>query len=196
VINWSPETNVSKKCINLNNVVSEIDGWSIVRQIALPEKIVKSLNLDEYINQVYSNKYTNVSLYIGYYYTSKKIGAAHSPLVCYPGQGWIVSKEEKRKIGVGDDSINLSSIIISKGNEKNLVLYWFQAFDKTFPGTFLQKIYAFFARFLYHREDNAFVRISIPIINRQSKGKALSTGQEFREAFYPRFLEYVIESRS
>ena len=84
-------------------------------------------------------------------------------------------------------------MLITQGQRKELILYWFQAFDKTSAGTLLQKIHTFWTSFRYHREDNAFVRVSIPIHN-QTKQEAFSTGIRFIEAFYPTFLEYIKES--
>ena len=81
-------------------------------------------------------------------------------------------------------------MIVSIGQRKELILYWFQAFNKTTPGTFLQKIYVLWAKYRYHREDNAFVRISIPMTG-QTKKEAFNTGVRFIESFYPAFLRYV-----
>ena len=68
------------------------------RYTPLGPKIVKALELDDYANQSYSDGKDTISLYIGYYFTAKKVGAAHDPLVCFPGQGWVVSDTQKDKI--------------------------------------------------------------------------------------------------
>ena len=82
------------------------------------------------------------------------------------------------------------SIIVTRGQTKELVLYWFQAFDKTSSDTFFQKVYALLAKILHGKQDNAFVRVSIPIYNQDTE-KAFVNGTNFIDVFYPVFLGYV-----
>ena len=81
-------------------------------------------------------------------------------------------------------------MVTNMGPRKELILYWYQAFDKPSSGTFLQKIYALWAKFLNRGEENAFVRISISM-ERQSIEEAFIAGVEFINAFYPHFLKYI-----
>lgn len=191
LISLQPSSKASKKQIPLRQVLSDIKGWN-VQVIPLDEKIVGILLLDDYINQKYSKDDKTVSLFIGYYFTADKLGAVHDPLACFPGQGWVISNSEKRTLRIDEDDLQFVSMIVTKGQEKELILYWFQAFDKTSTGTFLQKANALWSRMLYAKEDNSFVRISIPIKG-QSIEKAFKTGVEFIKAFFRLFLEYVKE---
>ena len=169
-----------------------IDTWVNQGNIPLSDSIVKALELDDYLYDYFSNETEIISLYIGYYMSQKKIGAAHSPLVCFAGQGWEMSDIKKSPLQIGKDKINLASMIISKGEEKQLVLYWFQAFDKTSQGTFLQKLNLLQSKFLYSREDNAFVRVMIPFGQNKSIQDANGVGIQFIEQFYPIFKKFVI----
>lgn len=178
------------KRTSLSQAFSDFQGWKGHGSSSFDQEVVKSLALDDYLNQSYSNGSEIVNLYIGYYLTLKKVGAAHSPLVCFPGQGWVVSDKTTKEIKTKDGNIDLAVMLVTRGQEKNLVLYWFQAFDKTCPGTFLQKIYTFWAKVMHCREDNAFVRVTVDM-NGRSMEEAYEKGQNFIKAFYPRFLEYV-----
>jgi EpsI family protein len=124
------------------------------------------------------------------YLTTKKVGAAHSTLVCFPAQGWVVSNTKEKPLTIGRHNLHLTSMVTNMGPRKELILYWYQAFDKPSSGTFLQKIYALWAKFLNRGEENAFVRISISM-ERRSIEEAFITGVEFINAFYPRFLKYL-----
>jgi EpsI family protein len=174
----------------LSQALLSIKGWSGSGPVALGPKIKNALELDDYANQSYSNGEATVSLFIGYYLTTKKVGAAHSPLVCFPGQGWVVSGKEEKSIAVSGRDIHFTLMTVERGQEKDLILYWFQAYDKTAPGTFLQKVYTLLAKWLHSREDNAFVRVSVPVRD-QGLNEALATAEAFIKAFYPVFLEYV-----
>ena len=185
-----PPSRAANKQVPLAQALADIKGWTVSGNAPLDQKILKALELDDYVNHSFTNGNDTISLYIGYYLTSKKVGAAHSPLVCFPGQGWVLSKAEKRSLIVQGNDVHLMSMVISKGQMKELVLYWFQAFDRSTPGTFLQKVYALLAKFFHAKEDNAFVRISMSL-----EGKSLDEAQEtmfaFIRDFYPVFLTYI-----
>lgn len=185
-----PSSKAVNKQVPLSQALANIKGWTMNGYTPLDPKIVKALELDDYVNNSYSNGNEVISLYIGYYLSTKKVGAAHSPLVCFPGQGWVFSNVEDKFLTIGERNLHFMSMVITKGQEKELVLYWYQAFDKTSSGTFSQKIYVLLAKFLHAREDNAFVRVSVPVHNRDVE-KAFSKGISFINSFYPTFLEYV-----
>lgn len=176
------------------NSLSNIKGWNTGEHIVLDSEIVKTLDLDDYANQYYFNTTGRVFLYVGYYFTTEKLGAPHSPLVCFHGAGWNISKKQKRSRDIGGHQLDFVSTIVTRGKERQLLLYWFQAFDKTFPGTFFQKLYAFWTKWLHQREDNAFVRVSLPV-QEAAPDAAMRTGMAFIEAFYPVFLEYTLSAQ-
>jgi hypothetical protein len=86
-------------------------------------------------------------------------------------------------------------MVASIGPRKELLIYWFQAYDRTSPGTFRQKFNTLLSKFHKGREDNAFVRITVPM-NEITVDEAYSTGKNFIEKFYPHFLKYVRENNN
>ena len=187
---WEPDVNIAKKERTLAESLEDIEGWENSGLIQIDQRIVDELKLDGYVNNFFSNSEGVVSLYIGYYLSSQKVSAAHSPLVCFPGQGWDLSDFEEKSVKVGDHTVNLMRIIAAAPERKELLIYWFQAYEKTSPGEFLQKINALLAKFIDGREDNAFVRVTVPMKN-MNVDQAYRIGVDFIKAFYPRFLEHV-----
>jgi len=187
---WEPEVNIAKKERTLAESLEDIEGWKNSGLIQIDQRIVDELKLDGYVNNFFSNSEGVVSLYIGYYLSSQKVSAAHSPLVCFPGQGWDLSDFEKKSVKVGNQTVNLMQIIATAPERKELLIYWFQAYEKTSPGEFLQKINTLLAKFTDGREDNAFVRVTVPMKN-MNVDQAYRIGVDFIKAFYPRFLEHV-----
>lgn len=185
-----PETKEIRPAQRLDSALKNIGEWQGNGFNHLNGNIVASLKLDDYLNKTYTSRYGQVSLYIGYYRSSEKVGAAHSPLVCFPGQGWILSDGVKKTVTVGNNKINLRQMVATIGPRKELVLYWFQAYEKTSPGTFLQKVYTLFARYAHGRADNAFVRITVPM-NNMDEDAAYAIGDKFIKSFYPRFFAYI-----
>ena len=109
------------------------------------------------------------------------------------GQGWVLLDIKKGELNLNPepgDAISYSTMIAQRSTEKQLIIYWFQSFDKTKSNTLSQKIASFLQRIYKNREDNAFVRVSIPL-KAQYKQEAFITGTNFIKAFYPVFLEYI-----
>jgi len=83
-------------------------------------------------------------------------------------------------------------MIAERGLYKELVIYWFQSYDKAISETFSQKLSALVSKISQGREDNAFVRTSMAL-----EGKSPEEGREvifdFIREFYPAFLKYVRE---
>jgi len=192
-IYWQPSSRVAKKDKSLSQALLDIEGWSSNGVIPLEKEIVKALELDEYANQNYSNGRERVFLYIGYYLSKKKLGAAHDPLVCFPGQGWVASEIKEGSLMMPaevNSSISYSTMIVERGLKKEFILYWYQSYDRTSGNTFYQKIISLRQRMFRQREDNAFVRISIPV-----EGRSIDESREiiikFIKSFYPVFLDYI-----
>lgn len=188
-----PESKASIKSSQLIDTLSGIKGWQNRGFIPFDNKIIETLKLDDYVNLRYSDSKDIVSLYVGYYLSTKKVGAAHDPTVCFPGQGWILSEKSTGTLELATDpgtAIAYSMMIAELEQQKELLVYWFQSYDQTMPGTFGQKLSLFWKKLLGQGEDNAFVRITVPIGD-QPIEEYRDTAFRFIQAFYPVFLEFV-----
>ena len=182
-----------EKNISLKQALADIHKWENNGFSPFDQKIVDALELDDYVNRSYTKGQDIVSLYIGYYHTTKKVGAAHDPLVCFPGQGWALTDKKSGELILNqetDNSLSYSSMIAQRGLQKELVIYWFQSYDRTNPDTLSQKISSLLGKILNNREDNAFVRITTPI-GEKSIYESQETIFKFIKDFYPVFLEYI-----
>ncbi|NOR52972.1 MAG: EpsI family protein [Candidatus Aminicenantes bacterium] len=180
----------------LSQYLGDVGGWSSFEHAVMSVNIQDSLTTDDSLFTTYRKGNREIDVYIGYYFTSDKIGKPHSPLVCFPGQGWKMSNEKKRTLILGEKDqvpLHVNSIIVQKEQNRQLILFWFQAYDRSCANTFSQKIVALWNRIRYGREDNAFVRVSIACDNKDVE-TSLSEVSEFLEVFYPAFLRYVKQS--
>lgn len=187
---WKPSSVTDIGQAPLEQALLKVDGWQNRGFSPFGQDIIDELELDDYANHLFTKGNQRVELYIGYYYSTKKIGAAHSPLVCFPGQGWVLSKKQVERISVQDHDIHLAKMIITRGNTKNLIIYWYQSLGLTAPGTFRQKINTLWGKYVKAGENNAFVRVSVPM-NNISVDEAYATGKDFIKSFYPEFYRQV-----
>ena len=192
---WGGESFTTHKSATLNHALADVKGWKSAGAIPLDPRIVAELELDDYLNQYLTNGKDSVTLYIGYYHTSKKVGAAHSPLVCFPGQGWQLQDFVRRSESIEGHTVNLMHIVAFTPQNKELLIFWFQAFDRTSPSEFTQKLNTLWSKFVNRRVDNAFVRVTVPM-GKRSAEEAYEIGLSFIKSFYPRFLTHVQENAS
>lgn len=177
----------------LVEALKEIPGWELNRLTPLDGKMVEALDLDDYINAAYSDGRRQVQLYVGYYQSAMKIGAAHDPLVCFPGQGWVVVSRESGQVTDGSGSrpaLSYANMLVQRGAERELVIYWFQTFDRTTTDTFTQKLHTLWHKIRHQRGDNAFVRVSVSVDDETHPTSTEAT-LSFVRSFYPVFVTYI-----
>jgi len=187
----------STKWPDLNKQLSNIPNWQRESAGRIDPMFVRSLKLDDFVNVGFKNDQSELFLYIGQYLSSKKVGAAHDPLVCFPGQGWKVGKRSSGEISVpvkkNDYTISYATMVAEKGDEKQLILYWFQAFESAYSNTFWQKIAVYWNTLAGQSQISAFVRVSMPLKN-QSSATAKNSLLKFVKDFYPLYLNYMQSS--
>jgi EpsI family protein len=174
----------------LESYFLQLQGYELVRQIPFSDDYIKMLKLDDYIFVDYKGLNGNVNLYIGYYYTADKAYAAHSPLICYPSQGWqIENQPRKESLRIDSHTINYEEIVTSLDDEKELVLYWYQAGLQTNTQVYMNKIDMGVNKLMNKGSQNGFVRVAVPI--QSSYEKAKKEAIKFTEVFYPQLLKYM-----
>ncbi len=185
----------SNKTLSLDQALKGGDGWKAGKHIPFDKSVVDALHLDDYLNKTFVRNGQRVSLYIGYYLTAGKVGAAHDPMVCFPGQGWTVSNRNKGEITLAADpeqKVSYSTMRVALGEGTNLILYWFQAYEIANADTLSQKLTSLSQKFTGAGEDNAFVRLTCDT-SKTSESECLENMLEFTKAFYPVFLDYIRE---
>ena len=186
-----PMGNIEEKSLALETEVLKLRDRYKITNNRLSPRVIEELKLDDYIFQTYTRNGGAVTLYVGYYFSGKKVGAAHDPQVCYPGQGWKLSNKEKGTYELKNgEKVDYSSIIAAQGGSKDLIFYWFQVNDKTADNTLFQKMILLQNKILQQGENNAFVRVSTSL-NEGSIHLAQKRILDFMEDFYPIFLEYI-----
>ena len=185
--------------VRLSSALTSFGDWQAIEDIQLDKRIRKELRLDDYLFRRFFDGQATLELYVGYYYSQTKVGAAHDPLVCFPGQGWILSNKKtiasKVLLPGGVDTATFATLQAERNGDKVLLLYWFQADMQATASTLMQKIHLLRAKILGQGQHNAFVRVSINV-----RDTTVAGGQEalnrFVSDFYPVFLAYLRQTTS
>ena len=176
----------------LKQFLGQIPGYKTIGDIELGDDAFNMLKLDDYLFTTYANADGQVTLYAGYYYTSNKAYAAHSPLICYPSHGWKVEgSPEARTLQVGIHQIIYEEIVTSYGEQRELVIYWYQARDRTNLRVYRNKIDMGYNKLFHNDPKHGFVRVSVPFTASASYEVTKKRATDFIEAFYPKLIQII-----
>ena len=190
----SSDSSYSAKEIELQQVFGPVAGYRMIGSQKLEDPIVSFLELDDYVMTTYRKSELPITLYIGYYYSLDKVSAAHSPLACFPGQGWTIDVPETRRLTVGSHTIHYAEMTARLEGHQELILYWYQADDATDPEVYRNKINAVLNKLSGGSQEHAFVRVSVPFGQGISKEQARQEALGFIATFYPSFLSFINNS--
>lgn len=130
------------------------------------EKIyVDALKFDDYLLADFRQDGQSgpVNFYVAYYGSQRKGQSVHSPRSCIPGGGWRIADHsvvDLSQAGAGGRGLAVNRVLIEKGEEKQLVYYWFQQRGRIITNEYLVKWYLFWDSLTRNRSDGALVRIT------------------------------------
>ncbi len=141
------------------------------------------------------NNGTPVNLFLSYYPSQSKGVSPHSPEVCMPGNGWIMSSPTVMHLAMPDGhTLSLLRATISRSNEQQLMYYWFDERGRDLTNAYLMKWYLIRDAILTHRSDGGMVRLITPILNTELPDKADQRLQSFLHTIYPVLGAYIPDS--
>jgi exosortase D (VPLPA-CTERM-specific) len=148
------------------------------------------LRLKDYLLATYSKSNTNIGLYLGYTDSQKRGFVPHSPKACIPGGGWEISDTRLHKIEINaNKTIEVTRMLISKGNTKQLVYYWFHQRGRDLSNEFPMKFALLYDAIKLNRTDGAIVRFTTTVY--RSEAEADAKLAEFIRLNYPLFPKYI-----
>jgi EpsI family protein len=199
VIQYFSINPVSLSTKKLTEIPLQIGPWHGI-EANLDQETIATLKVDDWILRSYEHTSgAAVWLYIGYYVKNFK---PHSPLVCFPGQGWKVSHRGSQLISLLDgESFLVHKLLVQKGLEQHLILYWNQSAERVFTeltpwqkrwSYVLEEYWSRLNAVLYRqisRSDKAFVRVSSPILH--SLDDTLSHETAFIQTVFPLLVKHL-----
>lgn len=132
---------------------------------SLEKEVIKALQLDDYFIADFKNdKGQMVNFYIAYYASQRKGVSPHSPQVCMPGGGWVISSLDRIMLDMpGKTDFYVNRTIINKGNVKQVVYYWFEQRGRHIANEYMMKWYLLLDSITRNRSDGALVRVTAMI---------------------------------
>jgi exosortase D (VPLPA-CTERM-specific) len=141
----------------------QINGWQ-GSAFALEKQYIDALRFDDYVLADYRSGIEQpVNVYVAYYRSQKKGQSAHSPQSCLPGGGWEIASLTHTELpspSAMAQPLRANRALIQKGDQKQIVLYWFKQRDRNLTDEFLVKWYLLWDGLSRQRTDGALVRLA------------------------------------
>lgn len=162
--------------------------------MAMERQYIEALRFDDYLLADYQGPGGPINVYAAYYRSQRSGQATHSPKTCIPGGGWeIVSHEEvavptDQRAGSG---LRVNRVVIQKGNQKQVVLYWFKQRNRLVTDEFLVKAFLLWDAITMRRSDGALIRLVTAVRPGEPEAAADERVLQMAAAVHPLMSDYV-----
>jgi exosortase D (VPLPA-CTERM-specific) len=175
----------------------QLGGWTGRRDV-LDKKFIDALKFEDYILADYRKPGESmpVNFYSAYYESQRQGESIHSPRSCLPAGGWeIQSLEPIAMSGFGGSAgeFRLNRAVIQKGNDRQLVYYWFWQRGRNITDEYLAKFYLFWDALTRNRTDGALVRLTTLVPAQEDLKKAEQRLLDFLRAMQPEMPRFVAD---
>ena len=133
-----------------------------------------------------------VDLFLAYFPSQRSGDTIHSPKHCLPGAGWLPT--ESRRIPVsfpGRAAFEANRYLITKGDERQLVLYWYLAHDRALASEYWAKFYLVADSIRMNRSDGSLVRVITPLLPSENADTAQQRLLAFAGNVVPQLDRYI-----
>jgi EpsI family protein len=165
------------------------------RPVRLGQIELDALKLDDYVMADFVGpEQRPVNFYVAYYASQRKGESAHSPRSCIPGGGWEITDLTQRTVDdvrVAGQPLRVNRVVIQKGDNRQLIYYWFQQRGRIITNEYLVKWYLFWDSVTRNRTDGALVRLATAIGPGVDVGQADTHLSEFAALVSSRLDAYI-----
>lgn len=179
----------------LNGFPIHLGEWEMMQEGVIEQEILDVLGADDTLNRVYLHRGAGrgASLFVAYFMTQRTGQTPHSPKNCLPGGGWVPASAGEIDIAVpGEpDPIRVNHYVVARGEDKSVVLYWYQTSRRVIASEYSAKIHLVLDSIRYSRSDTAIVRVVVPVSG--SEQDATEVAVEFVKAFFTPLRDYLPE---
>jgi EpsI family protein len=170
----------------LDGFPKEVGGWRMIQQGVMEQDVKDVLRADDYITSEYAASPEKVAnLFVAFFKSQRAGQTPHSPKNCLPGSGWVWTVADTIPVTVPGRGvpIEINRYLVSKGENRSMVLYWYQSRDRVVASEYKAAAYVAWDAIRYNRTDTALVRVVVPVAEGRDD-VATQTGVEFIQAFF------------
>ena len=171
---------------------TKINAWQ-AKEERMDKSVETFLGVDDYLLADYKDPAKgSVNFYVAYYASQRKGVSPHSPQVCMPGGGWVISSLNRIAIQVaGKKDFYVNRTMINKDNHRQVVYYWFEQRGRHIANEYLMKWYLLKDAIVRNRTDGALVRVTTYLRPSEDESAADTRIQSFLHESLPLLDGYV-----
>ena len=169
------------------------------RDIPLTDDTLEVLGKGDFLNRIYTFQPSAgqaplppVSLFIGYFASQRTGQTMHSPQNCLPGAGWTFDSQRYTEIqDINGKNYKVGEYVISNGESKQFVIYWYQAHGRSVPNEYVAKGYMVADAIRLNRTDGALVRVITMVSPSESLDSAKARAIHFTQQMAPNLPRFI-----
>ena len=169
------------------------DGWRAV-DIPMTQDVLDVLGPGDFLLRDYQDpvRRSELDLFIAYFPSQRAGDTIHSPKNCLPGAGWAPVRADRIMMDVpGHEPFPANRYVISKGQQQQLVLYWYWAHDRALASEYAAKFYLVTDSIRMRRSDGSLIRLSTTLGPNQDIESAQKVLISFASNVMSRINTYV-----
>lgn len=170
----------------LDQLPTQLGDWKMMQQGVIEKEIQDILRADDYVTRSYGKgSQLGANLFVAFFKSQRAGQSPHSPKNCLPGAGWIWTVSDQIPITIPDTNrtFQANRYIVQRGDQKSLVIYWYQSRDRVVASEYAAKVYVVADALRYNRTDTALVRVEVPVIQGNDQA-ATDTAVDFIKSFF------------
>ena len=174
----------------LHQLPWEIGQWQASREDSIGADVEAYLKPDEYILRDYASGGSAINLFVAYFKSLQNTYGPHSPRICLPGSGWLVSSSQIANVPVPGhpEGIPVNEYTMEKSGQRILVLYWYQNDRNVWAEEYRGKLRLLPDLIRYRRSDVSLVRLVMPMEGTNSQNE-LADCVKFTRSVFPLLRE-------
>ena len=179
--------------VPLEMLSDTLGQWQSKGRMPLTDEVLKVLGVDDYVNRLYVASGNSMGLYIGYYDSQRSGDSIHSPMNCLPGAGWLPVEVSYISIPVAQRAtpITVKRVVIQKGMDKQVVLYWYHSHGRVVSNEYWSKAYMVYDAVRLNRSDAALVRVVSPVKNSADERASGERAVDFVQSLFGQIDQHL-----
>lgn len=176
---------------DLSQFPLSLGSWKLLQEGVIDDETRSVLRADDLLNRYYKSNGAGANLFVAAFRSQRNGKAPHSPKNCLPGSGWTPLESSYASIDVGGEvPIQVNRYVVAHGDERSLVLYWYQSRDRAIASEYTAKFWVVVDAMRLNRTDTALVRVVVPITNKD-EAAADKAAADFIRSFYGTLRQYL-----
>ena len=169
----------------------KIGQWDRIQEEPVDLATKTQLGADGLVSRTYAQNGRSANLFVAWF-QSQRAGTSqpHSPQVCLPASGWVPEMNGLIDVPTSAGTITINRYVIVKGNQRAVVLYWYQTPRRVVAGEWAAKFWLMADALRDRRTDTSLVRITTWV----SPDSGVAGATKVASAFSARLSPILIET--